>query len=403
MSVARCVVALAFLAIAAASRASDCPPPFARGVDASFLREIEANGGVFRDNGAKTDALTVFRNHGVNLLRIRVWNNPADGYSGKADVLALAMRGSSAGLQLLIDFHYSDTWADPGHQTKPAAWANLSDGALATAVHDFTQEIVGALAAQGTPPDIVQVGNEVRAGMLWPTGQVSGGSDANWPRLASLLKAGVKGVQDGMPAGRSARIMLHVDSGGNNAWCRDWFDAATRNGVPFDLIGLSYYPWWHGPLTAVSANVNDLASRYGKPVMVVETAYPWTLQWNDSTNNVVGLTSQLADGYTATPAGQKAFLDGVFATVRAIPRGLGAGVVYWEPDWISTPTFGSSWENVALFDFAGNSLLAMDSFSDPIADVIVALRVAGGLCNGGGGSRQDLESAVGTLRRGLGL
>ncbi|HEY3412211.1 MAG TPA: arabinogalactan endo-1,4-beta-galactosidase [Armatimonadota bacterium] len=397
------ILAVCLIALCIQARGADCPFPFVRGVDASFLRQIEDHGGAYYDGGLKRDALAIFRNHGVNLLRLRVWNNPADGYSGKADVLGLASRGHALGMRLLIDFHYSDTWADPAHQTKPAAWATLSDDALRTAVHDFTKDIVSSLAAQGTPPDFVQVGNEIRAGMLWPTGYVSGGTDPNWPRFASLLKAGVAGVKDGMPAGRSTSIVLHIDSGGNNAWCRDWYDAAVRNAVPFDTIGLSYYPWWHGTPQALAANLGDLAQRYGKPVMVVEAAYPWTLANQDATNNIVGLPSQLSTGYPATPAGQRAFLDAVFSIVRAVPGGKGAGVVYWEPDWISTASFGSAWENLATFDFGGNVLTSIDAFSDPVGDVKQALRVAGGLCPSTPDSAGNLVEATALLRRALGL
>src|SRR5690606_33079356 len=158
-----------------------------------------------------------------------------------------------------------------------------------------------AFKAQNSLPDIVQIGNEISGGLLWPEGRVGVGYEDNWPQLVGLLWAGVRGVRDALGEGETVLIMLHLDAGGDNEVCRWFFDAVVAAALPFDLIGLSYYPWWHGTMTDAAANVHDLAARYHKPVVIVETAYPWTLGWHDDTHNLVGLESQLHPGYPASP------------------------------------------------------------------------------------------------------
>ena len=189
---------------------------------------------------------------------------------------------------------------------------------------------------------------------------------ANWPQLATLLKAGIAGARDSLSGGEQIAIVLHIDTGGNNVTSRWFFDHVVAQQVPFDLIGLSYYPWWQGTLGDLQANVNDLAVRYGKPIVLAETAYPWTLAWADNTPNLVGSTDQLLAGYPASVAGQRAFLMAVQNVVRQIPNGLGRGFFYWAPEAISTPGFGSVWENVALFDFQGRALDSLAAFRGPL-------------------------------------
>lgn len=334
--------------------------PFVWGVDASFLPQIEANGGLFYDRGVARPGIELFAAHGINLVRLRLWVNPAGGENGLEQTLQMARRVKAAGLALLLDLHYSDTWADPAHQSPPAAWSHLDGPALNTAVHDYTQNTLAAFKAQNTLPDIVQIGNEISSGFLWPAGRVGGAYQQNWPQFLALLQAGALGVQDALAPGDRVKILLHLDAGGNNELCRWFFDHVPAGDVPFDLIGLSFYPWWHGSLPNLEANVLDLAARYQKPILIVETAYPWTLAWNDGVNNLVGLENQLLPGYPATPAGQALFLADVTQIMRDVPAGLGAGIIYWAAEAITTPAQGSFWENMALFDFAGNSLPAWE-------------------------------------------
>jgi arabinogalactan endo-1,4-beta-galactosidase len=340
---------------------------FIRGVDASFVTRVEDKGGeYFQRDGTPGEVFEIMAANGVNYARFRIWNDPPEGYCNEADVLALAQRAAQAGMKILIDFHYSDEWADPDTQIKPVAWQSLEYDDLVQAVHDYTQQVVGDLIAQGTPPAMVQIGNEIPAGMLFPDGQVwpeEFDTDAQWAKLAELIGAGIQGVRD---AGSSAEIMIHVDKSGNLADAIGFYDRMVALKVDFDIIGLSYYSTWHGEIEAMQATVNGLALRYGKPIVLAETAYPWTLDWYDYTNNIIGLEEHLLDGYPATVAGQTAFLQAVRQVLEEVPNGLGRGFFYWEGTWIAVKDNdkdGSPWENMALFDFEHNALNTFDAFA----------------------------------------
>jgi arabinogalactan endo-1,4-beta-galactosidase len=338
------------------------PTTWLMGFDASNVSRIEARGGIYRDaQGMAQDPFTLLaQEYAFNIIRLRVWHNPADGYSGKADMLALAQRAQEAGLGILLDVHYSDVWADPAHQQKPAAWEEMSFTELEQLVYHYSLEVVGDLIAQGTPPQIVQIGNEIGNGLLWPDGRVGGAGDADtqWRQMSTLVNAGIKGVR---AAGSTAQIMIHLDTGGEkNASGRWFFDHLSAANVPYDIIGLSYYPQWHGDMDAMSFSITDLRSRYNKTVIVVETAYPWTLGWADWTQNVLGNAAQLHPGYPATPQGQRRFLSAVISAAQAAGA---SGVFYWGGDWIATAaedTDGSPWENQALFDFDSLALPALN-------------------------------------------
>jgi arabinogalactan endo-1,4-beta-galactosidase len=348
---------------AASYTPSSTPFKWIRGVDASYVTRVERRGGrYYGADGSPGEFFQILRQNGINTVRLRLWRDPPEGDCSLTDVLVLAQRARQAGLALLLDLHYSDTWADPGHQAKPAAWQGLSYAELETAVYTYTRQSVSSLMQQNTPPDLIQLGNEIIGGMLWDEGRVlpaAYNTPVQWDQLAGLLQAGVRGLRD---AGSTARIIIHIDRGGDNPGARWFFDRLTARGVPFDIIGLSYYSYWHGTLDQLQANLNDLAGRYGKDVMVVETAYPFTLGWNDWTDNVIGLPDQLAPGYPASQAGQQDFVLAVNTRVRAVPGGRGAGVFYWGGEWISTAitdTHGSPWENQALFGFDGRAVPAL--------------------------------------------
>ncbi len=335
------------------------------GADLSSLKKSVDKGGVYADeNGTPGDALKILAEHGLNAVRLRVWVNPPDGYHDQAELLPMARRVKSQGLALLVDFHYSDSWADPGKQNKPAAWKDLPFEQLKQALYDHTFDICSSLKSQGTPPDMVQIGNEINAGLLWPDGRTN-----HWDNLAALLSAGYRAVKACSP---NSRVMLHLAEGGDNAFARAWFDQATQRAVPFDLIGLSYYPYWHGTLADLQNNLDDLASRYDKDVLVAETAYPFTSQDKDGFGNII--SSQPVPGYDFTPAGQQKLLADVMTIVRAVPNGRGLGVFYWEPAWTAVPgngwdpadpASGNGWENQALFDFDNRALPAMSVFANP--------------------------------------
>jgi arabinogalactan endo-1,4-beta-galactosidase len=346
-----------------------------RGVDISSLSRVEDNGGQFYDDaGQQQDILQILADHGINYVRLKIWHTPANGYNNLERVKAMATRVKGAGMGFLLNIHYSDTWADPGKQYKPAAWQDMDYDQLRAAVYSYTKETVAALRNQGTEPDIVQIGNEIPNGMLWDDGKLGGSSD-QFTRLAGLLKAGIDGVKD---TGCSTKIMLHLDRGGDNGLYRWWFDNAIAEGVEFDIIGLSFYGYWHGELADLSSNLNDLAVRYNKELIIVETAYPYALADQDGFANIIGQQDQLVAGYPATVEGQADWLRDLMSVVADAPEGLGKGVFYWEPAWLGLPgcgwdpqdpTTGNNWENQALFDFGGHVLSSMDvflEFPDPI-------------------------------------
>ena len=366
-----------------------------RGVDISMLETVEDAGGTFQLNGTSQDLLPLLKSQGVNLVRLRLWVDPKStsnevyggGDSDLARVIRLAKRAKAQNMAFMLDLHYSDFWTDPGKQFKPKAWAALSTDELVAQVQSYTQDVIGQLITAGVAPDYVQIGNELNSGMLWPTGKnwaANGETVGGFDVLARLLSAGVTGLRAAETAGgvtTPAKTILHLAEGGNNSKFRWWFDEITKRKVSFDIIGISYYPYWHGTLAALQSNMNDMVSRYSKPVMVVETAYAFTLENGDSLGNNFGQASDATNGgYPATAAGQRSFLKDLKAKIAAVPNGQGLGFVYWEPDWLpvndatwatdagisylnTTGNVGNAWENQALFDFSGDALPALAEFA----------------------------------------
>jgi beta-galactosidase/arabinogalactan endo-1,4-beta-galactosidase len=258
----------------AAASGSDWRPVI--GADISWLPEEEAKGRKYSVDGVEQDLLTILRAHGFNWIRLRLFHNPraekgysTNGYCGLEQTLDLARRVKQGGFRFLLNFHYSDTWADPAHQHKPSAWTNLHGRELERAVREYTRTTLVQFQKNGTPPDMVQVGNEISAGFLWPDGQVYKQND--WKTFCGLFRAGAAGVKAANPA---TPVMLHLALGGQNAKSRHFLDQALTNGVTFDVLGQSYYPEWHGTLGDLRTNLTDLVARYGKPVMVVEYTAP---------------------------------------------------------------------------------------------------------------------------------
>lgn len=290
----------------------------------------------------------------------------------------MAARVKRAGMQLLIDFHYSDIWTEPGAQHPPAAWKNYTAPQMAAAVREHTLDVLGALKKRGITADFVQIGNEINPGMHWPLGQTwdvdpsDGVPWAQWENLGSFLTAGAQAAKQ---ISLRTRVLLHLTNINNGidslTW---WLDNAVAQSVPFDLIGLSYYGYWHGSLRDLQIAISTLAARYDKDVLVLETVYPWTIADNPKTPlpNVIDKASELMTGYPATPAGQAANLRAVQDTVASAPRGRGVGTVYWEPAWTTVPgsgwdptdpVAGNAWENQAVFDRNGPPLPALAEFA----------------------------------------
>ena len=330
------------------------------GADVSALARIEQAGGVFRDSGKVEDALQLLRAHGARIFRLRLFlapNGQEVQVNDLAYTIALARRVKATGAKLLLDFHYSDTWADPGHQDIPAAWQGLGVDSLERRVESYSKDTIAQLKAAGALPDIVQIGNEIDGGILWPVGQVSGtGYDtpAQWAELARLLQAGMRGVRGALAPGDSVRIMLHYSQGGSAGGTQWFFDHMAGAGVPYDIIGLSYYPFWHGTLADLSANLQATAARYGHDIVVVETSYPWrTGGWEDMA------TTRGAMTWATSPDGQAQFARDLVSAVAQTPGGHGLGVLWWYPEAIQVPgVFVWGGGSLSLFDAGGNLLPA---------------------------------------------
>jgi arabinogalactan endo-1,4-beta-galactosidase len=311
---------------------------FAKGADVSWLTQMEKEGCKFYNAaGTETECMTLLRDLGMNSVRLRVWVNPANGWCDKSDLLIKAQRANNSGMRIMIDFHYSDSWADPGKQNKPAAWATLSFDSLKIAVAAHTKDILTALKANGITPEWVQVGNETDDGLLWETGRAS----ANMSNYAGLIKAGYEASKSVFP---DTKVIVHVSNGYNNSLFRWNFDGLKANGAKWDVIGMSLYPsyakekgydTWQKVNDACLANINDMISRYGTEVMICEVGMPW-----DEADSC------------------KAFLTDLIAKAESVPNNKCLGVFYWEPEGYV------NWSHYTLsaFDNSGKPTVALDAF-----------------------------------------
>jgi arabinogalactan endo-1,4-beta-galactosidase len=348
-------LALALAAVLAASGAQAQTPRFYFGADLSYVNEMEDCGAVYRVDGQAQDPYRLFADLGTNLVRVRIWNDAKwTPYSDLDDVKETIRRSKAAGMQVLLDFHYSDDWADGDKQIVPEAWRPIRDDvpALSRALYDYTRQVLDALAAEGLDPDMVQVGNETNPELMGELDWKSARPGINWDRNAALFNAGIKAVRDaGAASGHPARVMLHIAQPEN---VEPWFQAAAAHGVTdYDLIGVSYYRKWSTKTPAeLYDTIRRLDAAYDADVVVVETAYPFTAEGEDASPNLLG-TDSLLDGYPATEAGQLKYMTDL--TQGVIDAG-GTGVVYWEPAWVSTRCstrwgVGSNWENATFFDW----------------------------------------------------
>lgn len=348
-------------------------PLSVRGADISFVLQEEAIGRTYRHHGRPRRVEQILADGGATHVRLRVWVDPAPGSSGADEALVLAQRAHDAGLRVVLDLHYSDSWADHTTQTPPAAWAGQSIDQLAGTVADYTQTLLTRFADSGAPVDIVQIGNEITNGLLWPTGFLDG-TDESWPRLARLLDSGIAGARASRRGGRGPRVALHVSTGGSRQASETFFEKITHAGVTdFDIAAVSYYPFWNGPLSDLADTLGGLAGRFGKDVLVVETAYPWTLTDPGSgagvAANIVQTRAQLPERtrHPPTPAGQAGYFDGLRTVLRDVPHGRGLGFLDWEPAWLpgvgATPDGDQSdpYANLTMFDLDGDALPSMDT------------------------------------------
>ncbi len=339
------------------------------GADISSLHKSEEMGGVYKyRDGTEADALQILKDNGLNYARLRVWVDPADGYHNKDEILTMATRLKDLDIKLLVDFHYSDDWADPGKQYKPAAWKDMDFEGLKRALYEHTFGVCNSLVEQGTPPAMIQVGNEINSGILWPDGHTW--DPPNWDNFSELLTAGYNAVKACSP---ETLVMLHIAEGGDNELAHWVFDNLTRREVPFDVIGVSYYPFWHGSLAELQGNLNDISARYDKDVVVAEFSYAFSVLEDDGLANIAS-PRMATEGYLFTPVGQRNMLRDVMTVVRGVPDGRGLGVFYWDATWTAVPgngwdqkdpNSGNAWENQALFDFNDKALPALSEYLNP--------------------------------------
>ena len=331
---------------------------FYKGVDISSLLEMENNGlKLCNKDGTECDAFQMCKDNGVNSIRLRIWNEPVNvkesgGYSDLEHTVVLAKRVKQTGMHFLLDFHYSDFWADPGKQVKPKAWENLHGEALEQAVYDYTKMVLERLKSEGCLPDMVQVGNEIRSGMLFPDGEVP-----NYGQLAKLISAGIRAVRD---ISRDIQVMIHLDQGGRYEYLKEWFDHVIDAGVEeFDVIGISYYAFWHGTFVDLKNSMEALAARYKKPVIVVETAHPW----RRCENGFVTEDQEEIAGFNAGIEEQAQVMRLLMNIVASVTGNMGQGLYYWEP--LSVPMDGQgSWgNNMGVLSLEGKALPGFKEFT----------------------------------------
>jgi arabinogalactan endo-1,4-beta-galactosidase len=337
------IVLLLGAAICAASEPNpSSAPDFAIGADLSFLKQAEDQGTVFKDNGQPKRGLEIFKAHGYNWIRLRLFHTPTRLPNDLDYTIALAKEAKKLDMKFLLNYHYSDTWADPGKQFIPKAWEGKSHEELVQAVFQYTRDTILAFRQAGALPDMVQIGNEVTPGMLWPDGKLPD----NWENFAELLRAGIRGVEAGRGDGPRPRIMIHIDKGGDQRATKWFFDNLNSRGVSYDVIGQSFYPWWHGTLEELRQNMSFMAKEYHKDIMLVEVAYCWRpTQYKDKEGP-----------FPETPEGQKQFLAAVVRIVRETPNNRGIGVFWWEPA-VSGPL-----RSRGFFDEQGNALPVINVF-----------------------------------------
>jgi len=330
-------VGIAFISLFLCFLSVSLRAQFVKGADIGWLQQMEATGYKFYDSaGVQANCLDILKSKGINAVRLRVWVNPSEdrinGHCSKREVAAMALRAQNMGLRIMIDFHYSDSWADPGKQNKPAAWAGDSFSQLLNHLYNHTFEVLDTLKMIGATPDWAQIGNEITGGMLWPDGSTS-----NWGQLARLLNKGYDAVK---AVDSTIKVIIHIDQGNNNAQFRTFFDNAKNNNVRYDIIGASYYPYWLGTdytltINDLGNNLSDMVSRYGKDVMVVEVGGDYT---------------KVQNTYDMLVAVQN--------KVSAVQNHRGLGVIYWEPEG------EKSWSGYQLSCWGadGKPTAALDAF-----------------------------------------
>ena len=361
---------------------------FIKGMDVSSLKELEELGAKYYKDGQEKELLEILKEYGVNSIRLRLWNDPYSesgvpygaGTNDLKTTTELAKRVLAKGMGFLLDLHYSDFWADPGKQRIPKAWRGMDVPQLEQAVYEYTRQVLLSLKEHEVFPTMIQVGNELSNGLLWPYGKVP-----QYDNIARFLNAGIRAVRSVDP---DLPVMLHLDNGGNNALYREWFDEFMKRGEEFEVIGLSYYPFWHGTLQDLEDNMHDISARYGKELIVAEVSMGHTMedyasyeQLGENERKGMATKPELAAKveYPMTPQGQSDFMQDFLTRISRVKSAR--GFYYWEPGWLPVPGSGwandealayieeqgpggNEWANQALFNYRGNALKALDTIRD---------------------------------------
>ncbi len=352
------------------------------GVDLSYVNQILDFKGKYLDEGEVRDPYRILKDHGTNLARFRLWHNPqwtkdiyGEGkqlYNDLMDVEKSIASSKAQGMEVLLDFHYSDVWADPGKQEIPEVWKEVTSmEVLKDSVYNYTYNSLKYLADKGLMPELVQVGNETNCGMMYTDAPEDfpklNVCDGNWANMGQVINSAITAVRDvADQEGEEIEVILHVADPVNVQW---WFDNIIDEAkvTDFDIIGFSYYPIWHKGISInnLGGTISEFKNRYQKEIMILETAYPWTPGGKDNYNNIFGSADALI-GYPLTQGGQKSIMHDI---TQQVSSGGGIGVIYWEPAWITSEMKdlwgqGSAWENCTFFDFNGNLHNGIDYMTD---------------------------------------
>ena len=330
------------------------------GGDFSIIKKMEDYGAVYKTNGVAKEGLQIFKDNGYTWARFRIFHTPNNIGPVCNDLnytIILAKKAKILGYKILLDFHYSDTWADPGKQFTPAAWKNLSFELLSDSMRVYTTKVLDNMQSAGVLPEMVQIGNEINNGMLWPHGKLwpEGGS-ANWQGLTQLIKAGIRGVKEAKNSA-GIEIMIHAATGGNLQESGTFYSKMKEYGVDFDIIGLSYYPWWHGTFDQLEANLEYLSTSFDQDISLVETAY-YSNNWYPEPGNWVLDVKP----YPPTEQGQYDFLEELAKRLKNYPKVK--TVFYWEPEALDIPESQIFYLGRSLFDKQGNAFKGITAWSE---------------------------------------
>ncbi|KAG8831875.1 hypothetical protein FRC17_002413 [Serendipita sp. 399] len=290
--------------------------------------------------GQSSNAVAILQSGGANYVRLRIWT--AGEYT-VANAIGLAQRAKSAGMKIFVDLHYSDTWADPAHQSIPSGWPTDLSG-LNTRIYTYTKDVVTSFKNAGINIDMIQIGNEIRQGLLWPVGKTP-----NWSAASQLLNSGRSGAIDGNPSS-PPKIMIHIDNGWDWSLQQWWWDGIQVQGAltldKVDYIGVSFYPFYgtSATLANLKSSLTNMANRYGRPIVVAETDWPASCSGTTLSEPSIPISA----------SGQTQWVQKIAQVLCGLPGGLGKGIFYWEPTWLTNSGLGSSCQDSTLFSATWN-------------------------------------------------